>query len=187
MRLIGVEGDHGHIGFAEATLAENGFAPQQWTLHYGVAAPAPGIALFPRQAQAGSTWGLEPVFGATDAQRQEALASGTFDELPMVAMADLVAPCPRVDLLHIDIQGGEADLVAGSIEALCEKVAFMVIGTHSRQIEGALFATLLARGWALEIERPAIFHRLDGDPVEYVDGVQGWRNLRLLPVAAADA
>jgi hypothetical protein len=41
--------------------------------------------------------------------------------------------------------------------------------------------TLLASGWELEIERPAIFVLEPGGPRITVDGVQGWRNPRLLP------
>ena len=126
-------------------------------------------------------WGLEPVFGATEEQRQEALESGNFDELPMVALAEVMQPWFRVDLLHVDIQGGETDLIAGSLDQICEKVAYLVVGTHSRQIEGRLFEMLLARGWRLEIERPAILSLHDPAAPVVVDGVQGWRNPALLP------
>ena len=57
----------------------------------------------------------------------------------------------------------------------------MVIGTHSRQIEGRLFDALLGAGWRLEIERPAMINLESGTPVVRVDGVQGWRNPYLLP------
>jgi hypothetical protein len=33
----------------------------------------------------------------------------------------------------------------------------MVIGTHSKQIEGRLYDTLLSAGWKLQMERAAIF------------------------------
>ena len=179
--LVGIEGDLGHVAFAEETTALNGFAPEQVTIHYGVAAATSGIALFPRQERAGGLWGLEPVFGASDAERQAAAAAGTHDELPMVALGELASPLARIDLLHVDIQGGEADLIAGSLGVLADKVAYMVIGTHSRQIEGRLMDTLLGAGWTLEIERSAILVPGPSGPVVSVDGVQGWRNPRLLP------
>ena len=83
-------------------------------------------------------------------------------------------------MLHIDIQGGEADLIAGSIAMIQEKVAYMLVGTHSRQIEGQIFDTMLDAGWILEIERPAILSLGAQQPIVTVDGVQGWRNPRLL-------
>ena len=180
VRLVGVEGDEGHIGFAREATAANGFLPSQVELHRGVAAATAGVALFPKQEKAGAAWGLEPVFGATEAQRRDAVRSGDHDEVPMVALADLAAPHARIDLLHVDIQGGEADLVAGTLDTLRAKVAYLLVGTHSRRIEDRLRDTLLPAGWLLEIERPAILG--PGDAL-LVDGVQGWRNPALLPEA----
>lgn len=183
VHLVGVEGDEGHIGFAKEACAANGFNARDVSLHRGIAAAASGVALFPRQEQAGISWGLEPIFGATDVQRQQAVESGAYDELPMVALADLAAPHERVDFLHIDIQGGEADLVEKCLPILQDKVAYMFVGTHSRQIEGRLFHDLLRNGWHLEIERPGLLKLGEAAaPHMWVDGVQGWRNPTLLPL-----
>lgn len=180
VHLIGVEGDEGHIGFAKEACATNGFTPTQLTLHRGIAAPGSGVALFPSQAQAGVHWGLEPIFGATDEQRRSAAESGDYDELPMISLEQLAAPHRRIDLLHIDIQGGEADFVVGCLPVMHEKIAYLVVGTHSRQIEGRIIDAMLKAGWKLEIERPAIL-ALDAEgPRVTVDGIQGWRNPHLL-------
>jgi hypothetical protein len=179
VHLIGIDGDAGHLKFAEEAYAANGFTREQVTLHRGVAAPSAGVALFPRQPEAGVDWGLEPIFGATEQQRLLAARSGSHDELPMIALQTLVAPCRRVDLLHIDIQGGEADFIAGCLSVMNSKVAYLVVGTHSRQIEGRIMDTLLGARWKLEIERPAIISLLGDGPLVTVDGVQGWRNPRL--------
>lgn len=181
VHLIGVEGDEGHIGFAHEACTTNGFREDQRSLHHGIAAAGSGFALFPRQKEAGMSWGLEPVFGASEEQRREAARTGDYDELPMIALGDLAAPHERIDLLHVDIQGGEADLVAGSLDLLREKVAYILIGTHSRAIEGRLFDMLLGKGWRLEIERPAILELGNPAAPVIVDGVQGWRNTALLP------
>jgi hypothetical protein len=179
LHLIGIEGDEGHIQFARRSLTTNGFSADQYTLRRGIAAAYAGVALFPRQNAAGVNWGLEPIFNATDEQRAEASKTGAADELPMVPLAELISDYPKLDLLHIDIQGGEAALVRDCLPLLSEKVAYIVIGTHSRQIEGQIIADMLAAGWTLEIERPAIFAIQSGQPVVTVDGVQGWRNPRL--------
>jgi len=184
VRVIGVEGDPGHIGYAVEALNRNGFSDNEWALHHGIAAPQGGTALFPTQD--GGQWGLEPLFDCDKKQRSDAVATGRYQELPMVSLRDLVAAGRRIDLLHIDIQGGEADLIAASIDILEKSVAYLVIGTHSRQIEGRLFDTLLNAGWVLEMERPAILV-LDGhpSPVVHVDGVQGWKNPRLFEPAVS--
>jgi hypothetical protein len=181
VQLIGVEGDQGHIAFAHESTKANGFKPEQLALHHGIAAAVPGTALFPRQQQAGIAWGSEPIFGVSEARREEASRTGSHDVLRMMTVVELAAPWPRIDLLHIDIQGGEADLIAGSLPVLREKVAYIVIGTHSRAIEGRLFDTLLGAGWRLEIERPALLSLGLNGPIVTVDGVQGWRNPNLLP------
>ena len=87
----------------------------------------------------------------------------------------------KIDLLHVDIQGGEVDLVRDCADLLAEKVAFMVIGTHSRAIDGLVADELLRNGWALDIERPTIYVLENGTPATRVDGLQGWRNPRLIP------
>jgi len=162
-------------------LAANGFAPEQVNIHAGIAAPTSGIALFPRQEKAGVTWGLEPILAATEEQRRSAAESGAYSELPMIALDQLAAPHGRIDLLHLDIQGGEADLIAACSPLLTEKFAYLVVGTHSRQIEGRIMDTLLQAGWTLEIERPAILALDAHGPRVTVDGVQGWRNPNLGP------
>jgi FkbM family methyltransferase len=176
VHVIGVEGDEGHVAFAREALATNGFEPDQTTVRHGIAAPTGGIALFPRQEQAGVKWGLEPIFDATEEQRRTATQSGRYDELPMIALDELVAPHARIDLLHIDIQGGETNFISGCRPLLRSRVAYILVGTHSRQIEGQILEMLLSDGWKLEIERPAIVSLAGSSPLLIVDGVQGWRN-----------
>ena len=69
----------------------------------------------------------------------------------------------------------------GSLPLLREKVAYILIGTHSRQIEGRIFEKLRGEGWLPEIERPAILNPHDSCAAVLVDGVQGWHNPALLP------
>lgn len=179
--LIGVEGDEGHIAFARRCCSLNGFSSDAVELHHGIAAAHGGTALFPRQETAGEDWGLEPVFGASDEQKRQAVATGRYDVLPMIALDALIGDRPLLDLLHVDIQGGEADLIEQSREVLERRVAYLLVGTHSRVIEGRIAATLAGAPWLLEIERPAIVRLLPGGPVTVVDGVQGWRNMALRP------
>lgn len=181
VKVIGIEGDGDHIQFAFESLATNGFSGPQIELHRGIATFESGVALFPKQDVPGASWGSEPVFNATEEQRQEATASGQFDETPMVPLSEVIASEPRIDLLHVDIQGGEADLVERNLALLGQKVAYLLVGTHSKQIEGRLYQALLTAGWHLEMERAAIFDIVEGQPRIRVDGVQGWRNMALLP------
>ncbi len=176
VHVIGVEGDEHHMQLAREALAVNGIAPDEYTLVRGVAAAGPGFALFPLWDEDDARWGSEPRFGVSKAESDAAVASGKFESLQMVPLAEAIGDHRRVDLLHMDIQGGEAELVKQTVPLLNERFAYIVIGTHSRIIEGQLLETLLDAGWKLEIERPAIFRVVDGRPQTTVDGVQGWRN-----------
>jgi FkbM family methyltransferase len=176
VRLIGVEADHDHVAFAQEACALNGFEPSQLELHRGVASFRSGEALFPRQAQGGESWGLQARYFTTAEEREALMATGLYDPLTLVPLADLVQATGRVDLLHVDIQGDEADLIETTVATLTERVAYIVIGTHSRQIEGRLMDVLLRHGWQIEVERPCISRIESGRPQTTVDGVQGWRN-----------
>lgn len=181
VRLIGVEGDGGHLGFATAATTTNGFDARDVTLHRGVAAAHSGHALFPRQDRAGRNWDLAPRFGATPSEVDTAVASGGWDMVPMLTLPAIAGDEARIDLLHVDIQGGEDALLAGTLDFIRKHVAYLVVGTHSRPIEGRLLDRLGEAGFLLEVERPAFLPHHDLLDGVSVDGVQGWRNPTLLP------
>lgn len=178
VELIGVEGDEKHLDLARKALNVNGFSSSDFTLYRGVAAADGGCALFPTRST-GEMWGAEPRFGVSDSEARAAVESGNYEVLEMIPLHRAIGKRRKVDLLHLDIQGGEADLVASTLELLGERVAYVVVGTHSRALEGKLMEMFLGYGWQLEVERPAIFAINGGKPQTTVDGVQGWRNPRL--------
>jgi hypothetical protein len=180
VELIGIDGDRGHIGFAMECCEINGFARDQVKILHGIAAAHDGIALFPNQEVPGVSYGLQPIFDPSPEIRQAAMASGHFSELPVIGLSKMIAE-RRLDLLHIDIQGGEADLIHSCRKILREQVAYIVVGAHSREIEGRIFEDLLGDGWLLEIERPAILTLTASGPKIRIDGLQGWRNAGLIP------
>lgn len=184
-KLIGVEGDAGHCEFARRCLKANNFDESQYSVLHGIASAKPGEALFPKQQRAGTAWGLKPIIGASPYEVLEAAKRDTHDVVPLVPLEDLLGQEQRLDLLHIDIQGGESSLLAETIEVLNSKVAYIVVGTHSRQIEGELMGLLLGHGWLLEMERPAILSlSVPNRPEVAVDGVQGWMNPKLSPLVS---
>ncbi len=71
-------------------------------------------------------------------------------------------------------------MIAAGIEVLNERVRRLVIGTHSRTIEGHLFDLLHANGWVCESELPCVMRpTMEGGLFLFVDGEQVWRNDRL--------
>ncbi|MBB4000984.1 class I SAM-dependent methyltransferase [Aurantimonas endophytica] len=178
IELIGVEGDLGHVEFAEEARRANGFSQTEYRIIHGIAAASKGKALFPIAEVSGQSWGLEPVLGASQNQIDAALENKTHHVLDMIPLADIAGNQP-LDLLHIDIQGGEADYVQENLCDMKRLVRRVVIGTHSRQIEGRIMSTFLDAGWKIEMERPAIIAVDSGKPDIRVDGVQCWWNSEL--------
>jgi FkbM family methyltransferase len=181
VKLYGIEGDKKHISWAKENMINNGFSEKEYAIVEGIASATSGKALFPLADKETIHYGLEPIFNASDLEIQKALKNKSHEILPMVPLEKIFSGESRVDLLHVDIQGGEVDLISGSMDYLSKHVSYLVIGTHSRSIEGKLIDILLKNGWILEIERPAIFHMKQSELVTAVDGVQGWRNPELLP------
>lgn len=181
VHAMGVEGDTAHLAFAREALATNGFAPGESTLMEGVVAARAGTALFPKPDRHGRDYGSEPLFGLEGAELERVLKAGRHDPVKVISLEEAMRGHDRIDLLHIDIQGGEADLVRDTLPLLAAKVAYMVIGTHSRPIEGKLLEHLAGGEFKLEVERPALLELRDTGPLTLVDGVQGWRNTRLAP------
>jgi hypothetical protein len=178
--LIGIEGDEGHIQFARQSLPDNGFEESEFELYHGIAAGYDGVALFPKQLQAGVDWGIEPILNPTEGQITQAKDEGSCEILPTHDLASIIDKHGDLDLLHIDIQGGETAFLESCIEVCNRSVHYVLVGTHSRIIEGKLEALMFANGWVLEVDRPGISSLEGGVQTLRVDGVQGWRNSRFM-------
>lgn len=173
LRLIGIEGCAPHLDQARAALALNGFSQDDFRLVHGVAGPNTGRAIFPAEDAPG--WGGAAIFDADAETLARAEADAAVQVLDCHPLGALSEGQP-IDLLHIDIQGAEAGFVAGNMDDITAHVRRVLIGTHSRAIEGALEAHFLAAGWQLEMDRPAIAPPQGGRPQLAIDGVQMWAN-----------
>jgi len=71
------------------------------------------------------------------------------------------------------------DYVTGNRADMKRYVRRVLIGTHSREIEGELMTFMRGQGWDLEAERPALLGIVEGGPMIRIDGVQLWANPRL--------
>lgn len=182
--LIGIEGDRTHLRHAAEVLEINGFGPGEYSLHHGVAAAEPGVAIFPDPQAGAAGWGGAAVFSPDAATLARARSDPQVQVLDCLTLEDLSGGGP-IDLLHIDIQGAEVDFVAGNLTQMAAHVRRVLIGTHSRVIEGRLIALLEEAGWQMEMERPAIMPLEGGRQRIAIDGVQMWRNPARLRAAKA--
>ncbi|HYF09843.1 MAG TPA: hypothetical protein VD970_19660 [Acetobacteraceae bacterium] len=129
--------------------------------------------------------GLDPdAHALLHAPVSPAAVRGGTDGPEAVPFGDLLAHEPVWDLVHMDVQGLEAELCQTAAPLLDARVRWLVIGTHSRRIEGDLVDLLYRHGWMLDHEKPCWF-RLDrrlptlADMV-LSDGTQIWWNPRLV-------
>lgn len=102
--------------------------------------------------------------------------------VPAISCKSLLARYQLVSLLHVDIQGAEQDVLTSAISVLNSRVRAVLVGTHSRPIEGALFELFVKNGWGLVYEKPCrIDFKSGATPVAMttLDGVQYWTNPRL--------
>jgi FkbM family methyltransferase len=171
-RLVGVEGSRHHYEYMLTHFRDNGLDPAAHTLLYGVVGPRDGQAEFPVLDDPQGNWGAAAVHtpgtAPSHVTRTERLRAYSIDTL--------LTPFARVDLIHIDIQGHEAEVVSAARHVLARKVRRLVIGTHSRAIEQQLFDELGAAGWRLEAEEPTVVRQLGGGPDLFIDGCQVWQN-----------
>ena len=106
-----------------------------------------------------------------------------FRQIPAFDIVERLSDQAPIDILHIDIQGSEAELVPQVMEFLNTQVRSMFIGTHSRKIEGDLMELLYQQGWQLLREKPCRFDQDSNAPTlagrTVADGGQYWKNPRL--------
>lgn len=173
--LIGIEGDRTHLEFASRTLELNGLNKKGVRLVHGIAAERNGKAFFPILSDPTEDWGGEAVFFPSDDEADRLGMDRNYVELKCFTLSDLSGG-KVTDLLHIDIQGAEVRFIKGNIDTMKTSVKRCLVGTHSREIDGALMELFLKNGWQLEVERPTIHDLIGGQPVTKIDGVQLWRN-----------
>ncbi|MEA3142652.1 MAG: hypothetical protein QOK23_4821 [Gammaproteobacteria bacterium] len=171
--LVGVEGSREHLAFMHQHFRDNDLNPNDHTLLHSIVGVRDGSAYFPVLPVPREDWGAKAIF-------DESVAAGDVEEVPSISLATLANDHPPFDLIHCDIQGAEGDVLPAAAEVLNSRVRRIVVGTHSRQIEGKLLEFFSSCGWVLEHETPCRYQQaLTGGVMNLlVDGSQIWRNPR---------
>jgi FkbM family methyltransferase len=172
--LLGIEGSHEHLQFMRQNFLDNGLDPHAHQLIYGVVGVSDGVARFPVLAKPDANYGSAADYSAT-------ASTSDMMEVPSFSLSTLLARLPQVvDLMHCDVQGAEADVMGACLSILDHRVRRVVIGTHSRKIEGQLLEHFSSIGWKLEFESVCTYRQdMSGHLGLVRDGVQIWRNPRL--------
>lgn len=183
LSLCAVEGDPGRFELLEQNIKDNSLEGHDVTLIQAAVGITDGTARWPRVSDPRNVSGARPIRegNSDDEVYGRELADETI-EVQIISATRLLAFRPLWDLVHIDIQGTEAEVCAACLDTLSERVRYLVIGTHSRKIDGDLMETFLKDGWVLEHEKPT---RMNCAPASSLillttgDGTQVWRNPRL--------
>jgi FkbM family methyltransferase len=180
IRLYAVEGDPGHFEDLKEHCQNNGIQESISTLIQGAVGVATGVAHWPKADDPANTWGGRPIMrGERDTT---GVKTSEYIEVQLLSLADIVQRELSWDLIHMDVQGHEFDLCSSCIDLLDERVRWIVIGTHSRKIEGDIMELMFSHGWHLANEKPAkIRYNREADNLENMtmfDGTQVWQNMR---------
>lgn len=185
IRLIAVEGSAAHMDFLRQHFVDNDFDPDQHKLIRAAVGVYDGKARFPRLHDPSFEWGAEAKFHRPGilhrlrnaSERTLQLTLDAFDWVPCMTLGTILADVPGADVVHFDIQGGEAAVIVQGADVLRAKAKRLVIGTHGRDLEHKLFVFLDAQGWKLEDEKACTFLQPEGRAITLLqDGVQVWRN-----------
>jgi FkbM family methyltransferase len=186
--IVGVEAEPQHFGWMQRHLADNGIPPEKSRLIQAAANSYTGTCWF-MVGNAIDWYGQAVV---TDAQYHTAKfmdevrkAGGEAEAVPCVDLNEVFAGIERVDYLHMDVQGSEADVILACKDLVDERVAVVNIGTHSELIERSLRSHFARQGWLCRYDIPmnatfpACIEGNEPASITLGDGVQVWENPRL--------
>ncbi len=97
-----------------------------------------------------------------------------------MALGDILAPLPHVDLMDIDIQGAEDTVIEPAMDLLNKRVRRLHIGTHRADIHSGLWELFFANEWVCEFDYPPFSRNSTpwGD-FETSDGILHFHNINL--------
>jgi hypothetical protein len=191
LHLCGVEGDPGRFALMQQHFRDNGIDPDQHSLFQAGVGIVSGMAKWPRLQDYRNVAGARPIrqTGEGDNSLDDrdldyvAHMSDEFVDIDVIGIRDLLVDRPAWDFVHMDVQGTEVDLCRCCADLLSERVRYLVVGTHSRKLDGDLLEIMLNESWILENEKPCQFvFKADARTLETMttlDGTQVWRNPRL--------
>jgi len=182
LHLCAVEGDPGRFALLRQNVEDNDLTSHDVILIQAAVGVRDGSARWPRVSDPRNTAGARPLRdGNPDDQAYLGELARDSMEVEVASASRLLRSRPIWDFVHVDIQGTEGELCAASLDVLSERVRYVVVGTHSRKLDGDVMETLLNGGWLLEHEKPA---RMICAPATSLialtngDGTQVWRNPR---------
>jgi FkbM family methyltransferase len=186
IRLYAVEADPTHYRLLCQNLDDNGFLHTNHVLLNAAVGVVGGKAYWPVVADPREDWGSRPLETAHQSDGKKDYLGRSFEnfiEVEIVPIHDLIVRENRWDLVHLDVQGHEYEICEAALPELNARVHWLVVGTHSRILDGQMLRLLFSVDWILENEKPTKFRfgpmAASLEAMTICDGVQAWRNPRL--------
>jgi FkbM family methyltransferase len=179
-RLVGVEAEPTHFQWMLEHFRDNNLDPNQHELIEAAAGARSGRSWF-YVGKSDSWYGQSLIHdksleGIKDAGEIE-YGGERARMVRTVDFAELSRNYPRIDYLHLDIQGAELDVLSADPRILDAKVKRVLVGTHSAEIEAGLRKLFGKRNWRCQYDFPMNSEiQVDGTGVTLGDGVQAWIN-----------
>jgi len=150
-RIVAVEVEPSHFAWLERHIADNGIDPDRVTPIHAAAGAQPGRCWF--QTGDPAAWYGQQIVAdlappSDDAADIVTEGGAVLRNTRLVSLAEVAGDLERIDYLHMDVQGAEADILEAGSALLDAKARVVNIGTHSKPIEArlrALFAELRSR------------------------------------------
>lgn len=180
LHLVGVEAEPTHFEWMQEHFRDNGLDPAEHDLIAAAAAGAPGHAWF--YCGKPDAWYGQSIVRddrlEDHANRGEADYNGEkVRVVRTIDLAELASRCGRIDYLHMDIQGAEAEFLSSKPDVLAATVKRVLVGTHSNEIEVDLRGLFDRIGWHCQYDVPLGGQvRVNDELVTVGDGVQVWIN-----------
>jgi FkbM family methyltransferase len=158
VNLVGVEADPKKFNWMKQNLKVNGLMgsnKKNVELYNAAVSGAEKFLYFPSVVDSSQDYGNAAVNRPEEFDyRGMKFEQKRVEAIPLVKLLDKHA---RVDVIFVDIQGSEYDVLRSAIRSLNQKVRLLIIGTHSRKIEGDLIDLLHTNRWSLKKEKPCDF------------------------------
>jgi FkbM family methyltransferase len=186
-RIVAVEAEPTHFQWLLRHLCDNGIDRDRARTIHAAANAYSGTCMF----QVGNPTGTYGQSIVSEDQlgdpqfREELQRSGIEPSVVQcVDLAEVLRGVDRVDYMHMDIQGAEADFLLAHPNLLDERVAMVNVGTHSAVIERKLRKHFSSRDWLPRYDIPmnesivAVVGE-QAHAIQFGDGVMVWENPRL--------
>ena len=119
--------------------------------------------------------GVQQPFDVADGVRN--FDFGFVSSIPLV---DILQTLEHVDLMDVDIQGGEAEVLPAAMDAINKQVERIHLATHGKELHSHMWDLFFDHGWMCETDlAPNILHRSKWGSFETSDGILDLVNLNL--------